>query len=231
MIRAGFLLGAGLASLTSHGGETEPPQINLIGESEKEFHQNWREQRFPFIAATEYEVKAAGDRWVITGRSEDANCALLRDFEVTEPTKMVLSWRWRARGELSAESSERTKAADDFAARVFVVFETSFIPTRTRAINYVWAAKEPVGAMFPSPFTRHVSHVVLRTNSGDPQANIWRSERRDVLADYEKFFGEPATKVSGVAIMVDTDNTDGRAEADFTELFLEISPAPPDSDP
>lgn len=231
MIRAGFLLIAGLASLTSHGGESEPQLINLIGETESEFHQNWRTRGFPLIAATKYEVKIVDDRLVITGRSENANRAFLREIEVMEPTKLVLSWRWRARGELTGQSSERTIAGDDFAARVFVVFETSLIPTRTRAINYVWATKEPVGSAFSSPFTRNVSHLVLRTNSSDPEANTWRSEHRDVLADYEEFFGEPATKLSGVAIMVDTDNTDGRAEADFAELFLEISPAPADSDP
>lgn len=231
MIRAGFLLVAILASVLSHGGKIEPPSINLIGESEKEFHQNWREQRFPFIAATEYGVKAEGNRWVITGRSEDTSCALLRDLEVMNPTKMVLRWRWRSRGALPGEIAERTKAGDDFAARVFVVFETSLIPTRTRAINYVWATKVPVGGTFPSPYTRHVSHLVLRTNSHEPQANIWQSERRDVLAYSGKIFGEPPTKISGVAIMVDSDYSGGRAEADFAEIFLEISPAPADSDP
>lgn len=231
MRRAGFLLSGMLVSLVSLGAESELSRVDLVGESEKEFHQNWRSQGFPLIAATEYEVKAEEDRLVITGRSEDSNRALLRKLEVEDPAKAVLSWRWRARGELTAVDSERTKAGDDFAARVFVVFETSFIPTRTRAINYVWAAKEPVGTTFPSPFSRHVSHVVLRTNSGDPEANIWRNERRDVLADYEAFFGESATKISGIAIMVDTDNSDGRAEADFAELFFEISPALADSDP
>ena len=58
------------------------------------------------------------------------------------------------------------------------------------------------------------------------ESAVWQAEQRDVLADYENFFGESPREISGVAIMVDTDNTDSRAEADFSELSLEISPTP-----
>ena len=50
-----------------------------------------------------------------------------------------------------------------------------------------------------------------------------------MLADYRAFFGESPTVVTAVAIMVDTDNTDGYAEADFQDLILEINPAVEDS--
>ncbi len=51
------------------------------------------------------------------------------------------------------------------------------------------------------------------------------------MADYEEFFGESPREISGVAIMMDTDNTDSRAEADFSELFLETIPTPEVSTP
>ena len=105
-----------------------------------------------------------------------------------------------------------------------MVFETSVWPLRTRAINYVWAAHEAVGAVFPSPYTRNVGMVVLR--SGDAEAGVWQQERRDVLADYRDFFGEPTTCITAVAVLVDTDNTGKSAEAWFADLSLASSPVP-----
>jgi len=109
-----------------------------------------------------------------------------------------------------------------FTARVFVVFETSAIPLRTRAINYVWAAHEPVGAMFPSPYTKNVAMIVVR--SGPADAGRWLGESRDVLADYRRFFGRAPTQISAVAVLVDTDNTGRAAEAWFADLVLATTP-------
>jgi hypothetical protein len=153
---------------------------------------------------------------------------------VKEATHAVLRWRWRVRSTLDGTPPETTKAGDDFAARVFVVFETSWLPTRTRAINYVWAAREPVGTSFASPYTDRVHHVVLRSGSDDESGfenDTWHAEERDVLRDYREHFGHEAPVINAVAVMVDTDNTGRTATAWITELELEISPAPAASTP
>ncbi|GAB5559497.1 MAG: DUF3047 domain-containing protein [Synoicihabitans sp.] len=224
MIRAGFLFLT--LSLTTIPQSLPAETVELFESDADSFHQHWEQRGFPFIAATEYGIDHQADRVVVTGRAQDANRALARRIEVELPTELRLSWEWRVRSQLTGEIDERTKAGDDFAARVFVVFETSVIPTRTRAINYVWSAQEPVGSVFPSPYTRRVAHIVLRNAGSIADPTAWLSESRDVLADYQQFFGEPPSVVTAVAIMVDTDNTDGYAEADFRELILEISPAP-----
>jgi hypothetical protein len=226
MNRVGNLL-VGMMGLSLGAADTvEPAEINLIGESAVEFGERWREQGFPFIRATEYEAVEVDGQMVVTGQSNDANRAMLREIKVQGPRVANLRWRWRVRGELPAAIDERSKTGDDFAARVFVVFETSIIPTRTRAINYVWSVNEAPGEVFPSPYTRHDAHIGLRGGSNKEESAVWQAEQRDVLADYENFFGESPREISGVAIMVDTDNTESRAEADFSELSLEISPTP-----
>lgn len=228
MIRAGFhFLGLSLAMISvSLRAET----IELFGEHADSFHGKWKEQGFPLIAATEYQVEDSSGGVVVTGRADVANRALVRRIEVHAPTKLKLAWSWRVQTELTGAIDERTKAGDDFAARVFVVFETSLIPTRTRAINYVWSAREPPGAVFPSPYTERVAHIVLRNNASIDAPSAWLAESRDVLADYQSYFGEAPTVVTAVAIMVDTDNTDGCAEADFRSLILEIDPPVEDSE-
>ncbi len=225
MIRAGFFLLA-LFGLSAAEGRTEG--WALLGTDPKEFSQAWETRGFPLIAATHYDARLQDGQVIVTGVSENANRAAARRVAVKQPTRARLTWSWRVRSQLDGTVSERTKAGDDFAARVFVIFETSVIPTRTRAINYVWAANEPVDSVFPSPYTRRVAHIVLQT-AGHEASDTWRHESRDVLADYRKFFGESPSVITAVAIMVDTDNTDGRAEADFRHIVLEIQPPPEDS--
>jgi hypothetical protein len=222
MQRAGLLVVLTLWTAGAPLVGAEP--LRLLGENAQDFARLWESRGFPLIAATTYEAVDVEGQLVVTARSRNANRAMARRLDVENPTRIDLQWAWRVRSRLDGSTDERSRAGDDFAARVFVVFETSLVPTRTRAINYVWAAREPVGAVFRSPYTQQVAHVVLRNRDAAVAAETWRWESRDVLADYREIFEAEPTVVTAVAIMVDTDNTDGEAEADFRDIELEIIP-------
>lgn len=181
----------------------------------------WREQSL-FTKPTRYEMVTEGGRPVLHAISQSANAGLVREVSRLAPAEARLRWRWKVRAALAGNVRERERAGDDYAARVFVVFETSLNPLRTRAINYVWAATEKPGTVFASPYTRNVAIVVLR--SGDAESGRWQDEQRDVRADYLAFFGEPPKQLSAVAVLVDTDNTKTNAEAWFSDLVLETLP-------
>ena len=187
------------------------------------WRERWRQESF-FTKPTVYDVATDAGRPVLHAMSRAAHAGLVRRVEITAPAVAQLSWRWKVRRALANEKDERMRAGDDYAARVFVVFEESVVPLRTRALNYVWAAREPMGAFFPSPYSKNVGMCVVR--SGDADAGAWREESRDVLADYRKFFGEPPSRISAVAVLVDTDNTGLEAEAWFADLRLEDHAAP-----
>jgi len=188
------------------------------------WREHWQEKSL-FTRPTIYRAVTDGDRLVLHASSQQAHAGLLRQIDIPAPESARLRWSWKVRQALDAAADERSRAGDDFTARVFVVFETSFIPLRTRAINYVWASREPVGAIFPSPYTANVAMFVVR--SGNVDAGRWCDESRDVLADYRKFFGRSPEKISAVAVLVDTDNTGREAEAWFAGLSLETVPAAP----
>lgn len=181
----------------------------------------WREQRL-FAKPTRYDVVTEAGQPVLHAVSRAANAGLLREVTRLAPAEARLRWRWKVRASLAANTRERERAGDDYAARVFVVFENSINPFRTRAINYVWAASEKTGSVFASPYAKNVAIIVLR--SGDAEAGAWQAEQRDVLADYRAFFGAPPTKISAVAVSADTDNTESTAEAWFSDLVLETRP-------
>ena len=232
------IFGWGVASVSavmmlSAVEEPEPSreQIVLLGEKAEEFAQVWKEKGFPFIDPTEYRAEDTEAGVVVMGVSHAANRSMHRELRIEAPTKARLSWRWKVQSSLNGAKSERSKGGDDYAARVFVVFETSWVPTGIRAINYVWSAREPVGATFRSPYSKNVQNIVLRTTGDDWPPPDWQREERDVWADYVAAFGEPPSVLNAVAIMVDTDNTDGSAQAWFADLNLEIKQRSLDSSP
>jgi hypothetical protein len=59
---------------------------------------------------------------------------------------------------------------------------------------------------------------MIVVESGDAKAGTWVDERRNLLDDYRRAFGEDPPKVSGVAIMTDTDNTGETATAWYGDI-------------
>lgn len=148
----------------------------------------------------------------------------------------VLRWRWKIAGILP-KGDERSKAGDDYAARVYITFryEPSRVGLATRlkygavkalrgeypphdAIAYIWANKLAAGESAPSPYTDRVRMVAVR--SGDSAAGEWRSEERDVLEDYRRLFGSDPPPYAGIALMTDADDTGGAAEAWYADVTL-----------
>jgi hypothetical protein len=216
-----------ISGFVTAGGLSAAP--DLFDGFSGDWRQAWRVEKL-FAKATTYAVERDPEMGpVLHARSDTAHAALVRKVPIATPTRARLAWSWKVAEVLKPVAPERTREGDDYCARVFVIFETSLWPLRTRAINYVWSAREPVGSIYPSPYTANVGMVVLR--SGNADAGVWQHESRDVLADYRTFFGEAATGISAVAVLVDTDNTRQSTEAWFARLSLDPAPRWANTDP
>ena len=150
-----------------------------------------------------------------------------------------LAWRWRIETPLPA-ADLRTRAGDDTALKVCVFYDAplSAVPfverqllrlARLRSgehlpaatVCYVWDASLPEGSVLPNAYTRRLRYLVLR--SGAP-LQAWRSERRDLDADFLRLFGDEVREVpaiTGLGIGADADNTGGRGLAFVADLRLE----------
>lgn len=193
----------------------------LLGEFEPGWEQQWIERKVIRVATT-YEVVSEDDsNQVLMGTSEKSASGLWRMLAVRPGRKAVLSWRWKVKDSLSKKTAERTKRGDDYAARVYVVFEPHFLSMKARAISYVWSANQPVGTEFKSPYSETISLFVLQ--SGDENKGEWMTEERDLLADYTEAFGKPPEFITAVAVMVDTDNSSQRAVSWFDDIALTVS--------
>lgn len=152
----------------------------------------------------------------------------------------ILRWRWRVTHAI-AEGDEKTKAGDDYAARIYVTFryDSSKVGAGTRikygfaktlygeypphaGINYIWANRLVKGESTPNAYTDRV--MMLAVRSGDGEAGKWMVEERNILKDYRKLFKEDPPALAGIAIMTDTDNTSSQAEAWYADVELRSEP-------
>jgi hypothetical protein len=150
----------------------------------------------------------------------------------------LLSWRWRVDRGLDL-LEEQTKAGDDFAARVYIMFE--FDKSRTSifqrlrhrvakllygeeipgsTLTFVWTSRLPAGTVWDNPFESSAKMIALA--QGEKQG--WRRETVDVVARYRELFRSPVPPPLGLAIMSDSDNSCQRTEARFADFkFLNPS--------
>jgi hypothetical protein len=195
----------------------------------------WEPLTFPKIPAhTTYEWSASSS--ALHAVSAGAASGLIHRHQAPVADAPILRWRWKISGTIP-NGDERSKKGDDYPARLYITFkyEPSRVSLGTRlkygavktlrgeypphnAIAYIWANKLAAGESAPSPYTDRVMMVAVR--SGDSAAGEWRSEERDVLADYRRLFGSDPPPFAGIALMTDADNTGGRAEAWYADVTL-----------
>jgi hypothetical protein len=113
---------------------------------------------------------------------------------------------------------ERSKAGDDYPARLYLVISGGVLFWRTRALNYVWSSHQPVGTSWPNAFTGNAR--MLAVESGPAHAGEWRHYRRDVRADLRRWLDEDIDAIDAVAIMTDTDNSGQHAIAYYGDIYF-----------
>ena len=215
---------AGLSLLffvTVSPGFGQDSTFTLLRYFEDGWQEHWMERRFA-VSPTLYQVFEEDSNKVLSATSLRSASGLWHMLDIHPGSEGKISWRWKISKNLSKKNPEKTKKGDDYAARVFIVFEPHFVSWRTRAICYVWAAKEKVGAIYSSPYAETVKTIVLQ--SGDENKGNWIQEERDYVEDYNKVFGKPPQMITAVAVMVDTDNTGQKATTWFDDLVLKVKP-------
>lgn len=203
--------------------------------------QGWEPISFAKRPATSYAWSPA-DHAIHAKAAASASGLIVRmDRPVADAP--VLRWRWKVAKTLP-KGDERRKSGDDYAARLYVafVYDPARVGAGTRlkyglakklkgeypphaALNYIWANKLPRGEAVPNAYTGRVMMVAQR--SGDAEAGQWRSEERNVLEDYRRYYHEDPPPYSGIAVMTDADDTQGEAEAWYADISLGPAAAKP----
>ncbi len=173
-----------------------------------------------FKGETDYQPVKENGRIVVRATSRAAASGLVKKLKFNPAQYRYLRWSWKVENTIPGGNAN-TKAGDDYAARLYVVFPGLFF-WQTKAINYIWANQLAKGEFIANPYTDHAMMVAVE--SGPSLTGRWLDEQRDILSDYRRLFGEEPKEASAVAIMTDTDNTGESAVAWYGDIILSTSP-------
>lgn len=170
-----------------------------------------------FAGETRYSLENSDGQLALRADSNAAASGRYREISIDLNKTPILNWTWKVDNILMG-NDERTRKGDDYPARIYVVFSGGVVFWRTRAINYVWSNKQPIGSSWPNAFTNHAHMIAIE--SGSDRVGQWVNERRDVRADYRRAFGKEPCRAHAVAIMTDTDNAGGAITAWYGDIWF-----------
>ena len=200
----------------------------------------WKFATLPRKEPTKFSVVELGGARVLKVEAEDSYGHLVHGLHAQLSERSTLSWRWRV-DKLVEEADLKQRSGDDSPAKLclFFAFDTSKLPLGERTklsmaqsltgqdvpgetLCYVWDNKLPADTGITNAFTKRIRMIVLDT--GSAKLGQWVTQRRNVVADYQRLFGDESggkvPEVIGVAISADADNTHGRALAYFGDVTL-----------
>jgi hypothetical protein len=172
---------------------------------------NWKEQTWG-KPAYDIEIVSDGRQPVLQLRSKGDNSTISRDLKASVDLKEmpILEWKWKVMT-LPTGGNACQKSTDDQAAQVYVAWLRSPEAVRSRIIGYVWDSTAPAGTICKSEKTSTVTYVVLR--SGSNELGKWITERRNVVEDFRKIYGEAPDKPTALSLAIDSDDARSSAES------------------
>jgi hypothetical protein len=167
---------------------------------------NWGNPRYDFVI-----IDNDGHR-VLHLKSDGDNSTISVDVKgkVNLKDTPILEWRWRVT-RLPKGGDARKSATDDEAGQIYVAWPRFPQAVRSQIIGYIWDTTAPVGSIFKSEKTGTVTYMVLQ--SGSANLGQWITERRNVVEDFKKIYGEAPDDPGAVSISIDSNDTSSSAEA------------------
>jgi hypothetical protein len=172
---------------------------------------DWKEQTWG-KPAYDLEIISDNGQPVLHLRSNGDNSTISRDLKgsVDLNETPTLEWRWKVIT-LPTGGNACQKSTDDEAAQVYVAWLRLPEAVRSRIIGYIWDSTAPAGTICKSQKTATVTYVVLR--SGADELSKWITERRNVVEDFRRIYGEAPDKPSALSLAIDSDDTRSSAES------------------
>jgi hypothetical protein len=185
-----------------------------IGRFNTEGISGWEPKSFKGI--TDYRLVQENSKMILKAASHASASGLVKNITFDPKKYRYLRWSWKIKQTIPG-GDEKTKSGDDYAARIYIVFPGKYF-WQMQALNYIWANRLPKGTFIASPYA--AGSKMIAVESGNGKAGQWVTEERDLLADYRTLFGTDPPDAEAIAIMTDTDNSGGVAEAWYGDIVL-----------
>ena len=229
-----LLLVAGCATTpgTTPRSESDPVAFSLARPGEA--LTGWLPYRLMRLKKmTEYVLVDYGGTTVVKAIANASASGLKHAVSVDPKAMPWLQWRWKVPQIIEAANNNEQQV-EDVPARVIVTFEggrdqlppeeqlnydMALAMTGNRlpyaTLMYIYESRLPEGTIITHHMTSRVKMVAA---GGGRQLGVWHDERRNLLADYRRAFGEDPPRVASVGIMSDSDNTGASVTAYFGDI-------------
>ena len=189
-----------------------------------DFSDGWSEQRFSVFSSNEFEP--SGETLHI--RSDGTVSIFWSRLPSALSHSTQTQWDWEVTA--SVPPIDLTlKGGDDRNLSVYFVFMpedsrpkvntklTALLGnTHARVLIYVWGGKRARGEILPTPYLNEIGRTFILRPAGTGQA----SERVNLKRDFQRAFGTEPTRLIGIAISADSDDTDTKIRARVSNMRI-----------
>jgi len=205
-----------LAALLVSIGATATSNRIDIGNFSSNDLMGWENQSF--AGHTQYSFANGDSGTVLQAVSDGSASGIGKRMKVDLNKTPYVNWSWKVEKGLPA-LNEKSKAGDDYAARLYVVKSGGALVWNTKAVNYVWSANAQRNENWPNAF-RPKNAVMVAARGTSDKTGVWVHEKRNVKEDFKNLFGKNISSIDAIAIMTDTDNSGLSAQASYGDIYF-----------
>ena len=195
-----------------------------VSADQVDFSEGWREQRFSLFSSNEFEpseetlhIYSDGTVSMFWSRLPSA----LSDSDHAQ-------WDWEVTS--SVPPTDLTlKGGDDRNLSIYFVFmPEASLPkadakltellgnNHARILMYVWGGKHMREEILPTPYLNQLGRTLILQPAGTGQT----SQRVNLKMDFQRAFGTEPTRLIGIAISADSDDTDTKIKARVSNMRI-----------
>lgn len=214
--------------------DVPPFSSAAAGESVPRGWENW--VLHPRKKATRYEIVVDSGIAVLRAHAIASASGLLARVNADPNETPFIEWSWRTES-LLGQADNLVAGLDDSPARVVLAFEgdRTSLPLKDQlffervklftgvdlpyaTLMYIWGNRRPIESVLQNPHTSRIQKIVV--SSGTAGVNRWHRMRRNIVDDYRVAFGKAPGRLVGVAVLSDSDNTNGDVVAYYDDIRL-----------
>lgn len=170
-----------------------------------------------FSNATEYTAIDSEFGQILKASTDKSASVLYKKIKIDLTKTPYLNWSWKVEN-VYPITEQQSKKGDDFPARVYVILREGPFPWQALSLNYVWSSMNEQAEFWPNPFTEKA--VMIPVQSGKQGLQEWKHYKKDIRKDFLRVFNKDISKIHGIAIMADSDNSMGKATSYFGDIYF-----------
>tara|TARA_R110001592_G_scaffold18527_2_gene76769 strand:+ start:2002 stop:2706 length:705 start_codon:yes stop_codon:yes gene_type:complete len=187
--------------------------------------KQWQEESF--VGNSTYNVVEYNNRLVLKAESDGSASGLVLKKRIDLLKTPYINWSWLTKNKLPA-FDEKSKAGDDYVARVYVVIDGGWMIWKSQSLSYVWSSNQNPGQVWDNAFVGDKVQMIS-VRGKQAKVNQWYTEKRNVYQDLIDHFGDKGSEkknqsayryIDVIAIMTDTDNSLSKAESYYSDIIF-----------